>query len=187
MERLGEITATFSELEWQMAESIYMLATTFETEFAGVRDERVLVLIAGEDFRVLLLKLRSICHYCISDRKMLKTFDTFLDYLGQLNGKRNEYVHTHNWDFSVVSGMWRIKIKRNPAKQIDLLVETKTSLKEMDKLIQEASDAIVQLIRLIDHNMLSIKSQFYEKFKKREKDTYGVPPDPLPDTGSLPF
>jgi len=177
--RLGRISALFSSLEWHMAEGIQMLATSFDIDPGYDRlDERVKLMVAGEDFTILLQKLGRLFKYCVSNEKMLKDFEIISDRIDTLNRKMNKLVHTHSWYTVKQNEMRRSKLERKVDSDGALLHDKKVTLGELDNLFSDTKKAITILLNLIDNNIDSIKAQFEAKLYARQRD-YGYDPDGL--------
>ncbi len=164
---LGSVTIEFGKLESTLILSISRLLWQ---EVEGI--EPITMLVGGDSFDVLLIKLNKIFIHKLHDDKLLKDFDLLSKRLSAINEKRNRYLHSW-WTINEKEGLVRIKFKKKPDKN-NLMVDRESfNTDEIIIFIEEikkAKDDLDDLTEKIQNIYITKLKEENAKIEKEIED-----------------
>lgn len=140
-ERLGHIAELFASVESHMQMWIHFLATPERQP----SDQRTVLLVASEDFKILLAKLDRLFAYCVDDPTLLLKYEKLSIRLNRLNKRRNDFIHADSWTTAHPTDIvLRSKRGRSPSPYGDMLHPQRTSLRDFDDLVNSTDKLFYQ-------------------------------------------
>jgi hypothetical protein len=149
---LGRIVFAHNNVELIVIYDIHLLIRQKEYK-------ETLCLVGGENFDILLSKLRRIFYYYVTDKTLLKEFDQIHQKINAANIDRSNYLHSY-WDTDPNGQVVSSKYSKRFTNVIELPPEVSVSIGDLNSLVSRIEKAEDELQFFIAKHLDYIHAEF---------------------------